>query len=99
MPVQAEVRRHHHRFQARPQVYPNLDRDMERTGIDQIWVAGTCIRPEEEFVHLSTVVLDAFSCRVITGPVRITAASWSWLATSRSKIGHDGEVHDGLFGH
>jgi putative transposase len=46
-------------------VYPNLARDMEPTGINQLWVADiTYIRLLHEFVYLS-VVLDAFSRRVI----------------------------------
>ena len=46
-------------------VYPNLARDMETTGTDQLWVADiTYIRLETEFVYLA-VVLDAHSRRVI----------------------------------
>jgi putative transposase len=46
-------------------VYPNLAKDMELTGIDQLWRADiTYIRLETEFVYLA-VVLDAFSRRVI----------------------------------
>ena len=46
-------------------VYPNLAKDLELTGIDQLWVADiTYIRLEEEFVYLA-VVLDAYSRRVI----------------------------------
>ena len=46
-------------------VYPNLARDLELTGIDQLWVADiTYIRLETEFVYLA-VVLDAFSRKVI----------------------------------
>ncbi len=46
-------------------IYPNLAKDMELTGIDQLWVADiTYIRLEEEFVYLA-VILDAFSRRVI----------------------------------
>jgi len=46
-------------------VYPNLARDMEPTGINQLWVSDiTYIRLLHEFVYLS-VVLDAFSRRVI----------------------------------
>lgn len=46
-------------------VYPNLARAMQPTAINQLWVADiTYIRLREEFVYLS-VVLDAFSRRVI----------------------------------
>jgi transposase InsO family protein len=46
-------------------VYPNLARDMEPTAVNQLWVADiTYIRLREEFVYLS-VVLDAYSRRVI----------------------------------
>jgi len=51
--------RHH------PPVYPNLARGMELTAINQLWVADiTYIRLRTEFVYLS-VVLEAFSRRVI----------------------------------
>ncbi len=46
-------------------VYPNLARDLELTAVNQLWVADiTYIRLREEFVYLS-VVLDAYSRRVI----------------------------------
>jgi putative transposase len=46
-------------------VYPNLARDVELTAINQLWVADiTYIRLREEFVYLS-VILDAYSRRVI----------------------------------
>jgi transposase InsO family protein len=46
-------------------VYPNLARGMELTAVNQLWVADiTYIRLREEFVYLS-VVLDAYSRRVI----------------------------------
>ena len=46
-------------------VYPNLARQMEVTGLDQLWVADiTYIRLRFEFVYLA-VILDAFSRRVI----------------------------------
>lgn len=46
-------------------VYPNLKREMEPSGINQLWVADiTYIRLETEFVYLA-VVIDAFSRRVI----------------------------------
>jgi putative transposase len=46
-------------------VVPNLARQMELTGIDQLWVADiTYVRMSEEFAYLA-IVLDAFSRRVI----------------------------------
>jgi putative transposase len=46
-------------------VVPNLARNLELTGIDQLWVADiTYVRLGEEFVYLA-IVLDAFSRRVI----------------------------------
>ena len=46
-------------------IYPNLAREIEPTAINQLWVADiTYIRLRTEFIYLS-VVLDAFSRRVI----------------------------------
>jgi putative transposase len=46
-------------------VYPNLARELEPTAVNQLWVADiTYIRLREEFVYLS-VLLDAYSRRVI----------------------------------
>lgn len=46
-------------------IYPNLARQMVRTGVDQLWVADiTYIRLQDEFVFLA-VILDAYSRRVI----------------------------------
>lgn len=46
-------------------VVPNLARQMELTGLDQLWVADiTYVRMREEFAYLA-IVLDAFSRRVI----------------------------------
>ncbi len=46
-------------------IYPNLAREIKPTSINQLWVADiTYIRLRTEFVYLS-VVLDAFSRRVI----------------------------------
>jgi transposase InsO family protein len=46
-------------------VYPNLAPDMNPTAVNQLWVADiTYIRLREEFVYLS-VLLDAYSRRVI----------------------------------
>jgi transposase InsO family protein len=46
-------------------VYPNLAREMELSGIHQLWVADiTSLRRETEFVYRA-VVIDAFSRRVM----------------------------------
>ena len=46
-------------------VHPNLARDMELSGLSQLWVANiTYIRLLHEFVYLA-IILDAFSRRVI----------------------------------
>ena len=47
------------------QIVPNLARDLQLTGLDQLWVADiTYIRLQEEFAYLA-VIIDAFSRRVI----------------------------------
>ena len=47
------------------QIYPNLARELEVNGLNQLWVADiTYIRLQWEFVYLA-VILDAFSRRVI----------------------------------
>lgn len=46
-------------------IYPNLARDLEPSGINQLWVADiTYIRLLREFIYLA-VILDAFSRRCI----------------------------------
>jgi len=46
-------------------VYPNLARDMELTGLNQLWVADiTYVRLQNEFVYLA-VILDVFSRKCI----------------------------------
>src|SRR6202163_922440 len=46
-------------------VVPNLARDMELSGLDQLWVADiTYVHLAEEFAYLA-IMLDAFSRRVI----------------------------------
>jgi putative transposase len=46
-------------------VVPNLARQMQLTGLDQLWVADiTYVRMLEEFAYLA-IILDAFSRRVI----------------------------------
>ena len=71
-------------------VYPNLAKDMELTGLDQLWRADiTYIRLETEFVYLA-VVLDAYSRRVIgwaldrTLEDRLTIAALRMALESRS---------------
>ncbi|MGH9651305.1 MAG: IS3 family transposase [Terriglobales bacterium] len=45
--------------------FPNLVRDLEVTGLNQVWAADlTYIRLQEQFVYLA-VILDSFSRRVI----------------------------------
>lgn len=47
------------------QVYPNLARRMETTGLDQLWLADiTYIRLRQEFIYLAAV-LDACSRKVV----------------------------------
>lgn len=47
------------------QIVTNLARDLQLSGLDQLWVADiTYIRLQEEFVYLA-VIIDAFSRRVI----------------------------------
>ena len=47
------------------QIVPNLARDLQLTGLDQLWVADiTYIRLQEEFAYLA-VIIDAFSRRVV----------------------------------
>jgi putative transposase len=52
-------------------VVPNLARDMQVTGLDQLWVADiTYLRLREEFAFLA-VVIDAFSRRVVGWAVEV----------------------------
>lgn len=45
--------------------YPNLTKDLELTGIDQLWVSDiTYIRLPKEFCYLS-IILDAYSRKII----------------------------------
>ena len=47
------------------QVFPNLARDLDLTGLDQLWVADlTYVRLAREFIYLG-LVMDAYSRRVI----------------------------------
>ena len=60
-------------------VVPNLARDMQLSGLDQLWVADiTYIRLQEEFAYLA-IVLDAFSRRVVGWAMAIISApAWRW---------------------
>ena len=61
-------------------VYPNLTQKQKPTGINQLWVADiTYIRLRTEFVYVS-VVLDAFSRRVIGWALGRTLAAELALA-------------------
>jgi len=67
-------------------VYPNLARQMELTGIDQLWVADiTYIRLQTEFVYLA-VVIDAFSRRVIGWALESTVEDDLTLAALRMAL-------------
>jgi putative transposase len=67
-------------------VYPNLARDIEPTGVNQLWVADiTYIRLREEFVYLS-VVLDVYSRRVIGWALGKTLAGELTLSALRMAL-------------
>jgi putative transposase len=67
-------------------VYPNLARDIEPTGVNQLWVADiTYIRLREEFVYLS-VVLDVYSRRVIGWALGRTLAGELTLSALRMAL-------------
>ena len=67
-------------------VYPNLAREMEPTAVNQLWVADiTYIRLREEFVYLS-VVLDAYSRRVIGWALGRTLGAALALAALRMAL-------------
>jgi putative transposase len=78
-------------------VYPNLARDREPTAVHPLWVADiTYIRWREEFVCLS-VVLDAYSRRVIGWALgRTLKAEWAvsaWRMALVSRRPSPGLVH------
>ena len=79
-------------------VYPNLARDMQVNGLNQLWVSDiTYIKLRGEFVYLA-VILDAFSRRVIGWELsrRMDAA----LTTSALKMAlSTREVKPGLVHH
>jgi transposase InsO family protein len=70
-------------------VVANLARDLDVTGVDQLWVADiTYVRLLEEFAFLA-IVLDAFSRRVIGWALEVHQASrwrrcrWHWGRAAR----------------
>jgi transposase InsO family protein len=72
-------------------VYPNLASEMELSGINQLCVADiTYIPLETEFVYL-TVVIDAFSRRVVGWALdrtwraicRFRRSAWHWKCDSQ----------------
>jgi putative transposase len=79
-------------------VYPNLARDMELTGVDQLWVADlTYIRLQEEFVFLA-VIMDAYSRRVIGWELGRTLEDELTLAALRMALSRRA-VRPGLVHH
>lgn len=80
------------------QVYPNLARELQPSGLNQLWVADiTYIRLLLEFVYLA-VILDAFSRRVIGWALGRTLEAELALAALRMAIGR-GRVTAGLVHH
>ena len=79
-------------------VYPNLARELQVTGLNQLWVADiTYIRLVLEFVYLA-VILDAFSRRVIGWALGRTLEAELAVAALRMAIGR-GRVAPGLVHH
>lgn len=79
-------------------VYPNLARDMEVNGLNQLWVADiTYIRLLLEFVYLA-VILDAFSRRVIGWALGRTLEADLAVAALQMALGR-GRVLPGLVHH
>jgi transposase InsO family protein len=77
------------------QVYPNLARELQVTGLNQLWVADiTYIRLVLEFVYLA-VILDAFSRRVIGWALGRTLEAELALTALQMAIGR-GRVAPGL---
>jgi putative transposase len=80
------------------QVYPNLARELQVTGLNQLWVADiTYIRLLLEFVYLA-VILDAFSRRVIGWALGRTLEAELALAALRMALAR-GRVAPGLVHH
>jgi putative transposase len=79
-------------------VYPNLARELQVTGLNQLWVADiTYIRLVLEFVYLA-VILDAFSRRVIGWALGRTLEAELAVAALQMAIGR-GRVAPGLVHH
>jgi len=79
-------------------VYPNLARELQVTGLNQLWVADiTYIRLALEFVYLA-VILDAFSRRVIGWALARTLEAEVALAALRMALA-GGRVAPGLVHH
>jgi transposase InsO family protein len=79
-------------------VYPNLAREMEVKGLNQLWVADiTYIRLWLEFVYLA-VILDAFSRRVIGWALGRTLEAELAVAALQMALGR-GRVLPGLVHH
>ena len=79
-------------------VYPNLARDLELSGLSQLWVADiTYIRLMHEFVYLA-IILDAFSRRVIGWALDRTLEAELALEALRMAI-KGGLVRPGLIHH
>lgn len=67
-------------------IYPNLARDIELTGINQLWVADiTYIRLRLEFVYLAAI-LDAFSRKVVGYALGKTLGSELTLTALKAAI-------------
>ena len=80
------------------QVFPNRARELQVTGLNQLWVADiTYIRLQLEFVYLA-VILDAFSRRVIGWELGRTLEAELALAALRMAIAR-GRVAPGLVHH
>jgi putative transposase len=79
-------------------VYPNLARELQVTGLNQLWVADiTYIRLVLDFVYLA-VILDAFSRRVIGWALGRTLEAELALAALQMAIGRR-RVTPGLVHH
>ena len=67
-------------------VYPNLERSMVLTGVDQLWLADiTYLRMLEEFIYLA-VIRDAYSRRVIGGELDRTLEDTLTLSALRRAL-------------
>jgi transposase InsO family protein len=79
-------------------VYPNMAKDLEVSGLNQLWVADiTYIRLQYEFVYLA-VILDAHSRRVIGWALGKTLKADLAVAALKMAI-RSGRVEPGLVHH